>query len=157
MLSGWPKPVVFVDWDPSHAMPGGTAAITQTVTLPADADLRLTFSYNVFTNDTIYFAAFQVYVTDVGRGTSTLVLEDGNRAQTPVPYYTTGWRSKTIELSAYRAGRLQVSYQVINRFDELAYRSFGIWAYLDDISVSEARYRRFSRKYLKRARSRSLE
>jgi hypothetical protein len=147
-----------VTWNPFNPtlMPRSTSAITQTVTLPADGAPKLTFAYHIVSHDLIYFAAFQVYVTDVDRGTPTLILEDGSLGVNglPVPYDDLGWRTALFDLSTYRGKTIQVSFQVVNKYDkepDVDYRSYGIWAYVDNISLLDGRPSLLLPAILKRA------
>jgi photosystem II stability/assembly factor-like uncharacterized protein len=134
------QPVPFINYDAVNALPASSSAITQTVFVPAGGMPKLAFAYRIGSHDTVYFASFQVYLTDESQGSRTMILEDGRWSSIPVPYYDSDWRTAIFDLSGYRGKTVAVSFQVINKFDEPSYRSFGIWAYVDDIWLVNTRH-----------------
>jgi hypothetical protein len=133
------------EYGPSIELPGnvpvGAAIISQTITVPALADVpqpRLSFWYRVLTYDVMYsntyqryYDTFDVTIRDVQAMTATLVLRDGNPTQNYGSLYDTGWRRAMIDLRPYAGRSIVIAFANWNREDN----RFNTYTYLDDVRV----------------------
>ena len=108
------------------------------VYIPANwARPRLTFRYNITTNDLIYFTDFLVDVQD-GAGLNHLrtVVQDSYNPCVPGPPVTQnlGWRSVTTDLTAYKGQYIRLTFASRNLYDN----SQGIWTVVDDVRLLDA-------------------
>ena len=116
-----------------NGVPVGSAWIQQTFLVPHTAAPRLSFWYNIWTQDknpyrTYGFDIFDVKIND------TVVLTDARITGTygcnlPVAQQDLGWRVKEVSLDQYRGQRITI------RFRNLSYPDgwFNTWTYVDDV------------------------
>jgi tripartite motif-containing protein 71 len=101
----------------------------------------LTFNYRMQVNDIMDYSDFFVAIQDgVGLNHLQTVLRDGFQpcvpAQPPAPGQDLGWRSATIDLSAYKGQHIRLVFSNRNLWTG----SWGIWTYLDEVKVWDAGY-----------------
>ncbi len=133
------------EYGPSIELPGnvpvGAAIISQTINVPALADVpqpRLSFWYRVLTYDVMYSNTYQKYydtfdvtIRDSQATTATLVLRDGNPTQSYGTLYDTGWRRAMIDLRPYAGRSITLEFANWNREDN----RFNTYTYLDNVQV----------------------
>ena len=99
----------------------------QLITIPSYAsNVRLSFWYHLFTEDSDHFDSFEVYIAPVG-GDPVLVFRKGGVNYPGWEEY--GWEQKTIDLSAYAGQSIYVYFSVVNRYDIL----YKTYCYIDDV------------------------
>lgn len=101
----------------------------QLITIPSYAsDVRLSFWYHLFTEDSDYFDSFEVYIAPVG-GDPVLVFRKGGANYPGWEEY--GWEQpqQLIDLSPYAGQSIYVYFSVVNRYDTL----FKTYCYIDDV------------------------
>lgn len=123
---------------PLISQPNTSAWIYQTIYVPPDWERPiLQFDYRLFVNDIIDYADFRVWLTTSNGGVLAEVIRDGYRpCDEGVAPATTKelWREKTYDLTAYKGQVLRIRFEARNIFDS---KSWGIWAYVDNVSVQD--------------------
>jgi hypothetical protein len=99
----------------------------------------LSFSYNLFVQDSIDQSDFIVEIQDaVGLSNKSIVVRDGFQpsapAETPEETVELGWKSVVYSLSQYRGKFIRLV--ISNR--NISPDSKGIWSYVENISVNDA-------------------
>ncbi len=124
-------------------VPLGYAAAAQTLQLPPDAPLRLTFRYIIWSQDASIgdpYDRFEVWVND------ELRFFDGNQINeglgcdqwwrvpgpdNPRNGQSDGWAIGTVDLSAYAGQEVTITFQNVNRYDGW----YNTYTYLDGITL----------------------
>ena len=133
---GYPNPVV----------PVGSAAVSQTVTVPLISEwplMRLSFWYRVFTYDVVYhpgrqkhYDSFEVYVLSSTGVTITRLLQDGNTDLSLVgpdkPVIDLGWKLVSFDLSPYAGQTIRLWFGNFNRQDGY----YNTYTYLDSVRIT---------------------
>jgi len=114
-----------------------SAWIYQTIYVNPDYQTPvLTFNYNIFTNDIIYYSDFFVEIQD-GSGLNHLdtILVDGYKPGTsnlaPTEGTNLGWKGASFNLSKYKGKFIRVYFHNRNLWPN----SWGIWTDIDNIRV----------------------
>ena len=116
-----------------NGVPVGSAWIQQTFLVPHTAAPRLSFWYNIWTQDKNPYRNYDFDVFEV-KINATVVLMDARITGTygcnlPVAQQDLGWRVKEVSLNDYRGQRVTI------RFRNLSYPDgwFNTWTYVDDV------------------------
>jgi len=103
--------------------------IYQTIKVPSGKESELSFNYRFYSYDYCNYDFFTMHIRD----------ENGNVLVTPVNrclggngLEDTGWTEVKYNLTQYAGQKIQMYFEVSNRYDT-AYNS---WAYIDDVSVT---------------------
>jgi hypothetical protein len=100
----------------------------QLITIPSYAtNVRFSFWYHLFTEDSVSYDWFEVYVAPVG-GYPSLVFKKGGLTEGGLEEY--GWSKVSIDLSAYAGQSIYVYFAVANWYDTL----YKTWCYIDDVT-----------------------
>jgi hypothetical protein len=103
----------------------------QTITLPSYAtDIKLSFYYHLFTEDSVGFDWVEVYVRDSSGNNLEQIFKKGGVNYPGLEEY--GWEQVTYDLSAYAGKTIQIYFAVANWYDTL----YKTWCYIDDVSVT---------------------
>jgi len=103
----------------------------QTICLPSYAtDIKLSFYYHLFTEDSIDYDWFEVYVRDSSGNNLEQIFKKGGANYPGLEEY--GWEQVTYDLSAYAGKTIQIYFAVANWYDTL----YKTWCYIDDVSVT---------------------
>ena len=102
--------------------------IYQTIDVPLNKETNLSFWYRFYTNDYCSYDFFTMYIKN----------EQGNVLATPVNQCLsggglkdTGWTEVKYNLTPYAGQKIQVYFEVSNRYDT----AFNSWAYVDDVTT----------------------
>jgi hypothetical protein len=114
-------------------VPVGSAWIQQAFLVPHTAAPRLSFWYNIWTQDKNPYRTYDFDIFDV-KINDTVVLTDARITGTygcdlPVVQQDLGWRVKEVSLDQYRGRRITI------RFRNLSFPDgwFNTWTYVDDV------------------------
>ena len=127
-------------------VPVGSAAVSQTVTVPLISEwplMRLSFWYRVFTYDVVYhpgrqkhYDSFEVYVLSSTGVTITRLLQDGNTDLSLVgpdkPVIDLGWKLVSFDLSPYAGQTIRLWFGNFNRQDGY----YNTYTYLDSVRIT---------------------
>jgi hypothetical protein len=130
----------------------GYGGITQTITIPALADLAnptLTFWYRVYSYDVVLgtdgitlFDSFDVHLLSPQGAELALVVRDGDYSSWPknIPLGDTGWKQASYSLAPFAGQTIQVQFQCWSRNDNILYKDqlsyFNTYAYLDEVLLT---------------------
>jgi hypothetical protein len=116
-----------------NGVPVGSAWIQQTFLVPHTTAPRLSFWYNIWTQDKNPYRTYDFDVFEV-KINNTVVLMDARITGTygcnlPLAQQDLGWRVKEVGLDQYRDQRITI------RFRNLSYPDgwFNTWTYVDDV------------------------
>jgi hypothetical protein len=102
----------------------------QAITLPSSAtSVQLSFYYHLFTEDSVDYDWFAVYVAPVG-GDPVLKFKKGGVTRSGSEVF--GWEQVVIDLNAYAGQSIYIYFEVANTIDA----NYKTWCYIDDVSVT---------------------
>ncbi|MEM2703309.1 MAG: choice-of-anchor J domain-containing protein [Candidatus Bathyarchaeia archaeon] len=103
----------------------------QLITVPSGlTTVKLSFWYHLFTEDSVSYDWFAVYVAPVG-GDPVLKFKKGGLNYPGLEVY--GWEQVVIDISAYVGQSIYIYFEVANMYDT-AYKT---WCYVDDVSATD--------------------
>ncbi len=102
----------------------------QAINLPSFAtSVQLSFYYHLFTEDSVNYDWFAVYVAPVG-GDPVLKFKKGGVTRSGLEVF--GWEQVVIDLNAYAGQSIYIYFEVANTIDA----NYKTWCYIDDVSVT---------------------
>ncbi len=103
----------------------------QLITVPSGlTTVKLSFWYHLFTEDSVAYDWFAVYVAPVG-GDPVLKFKKGGVDYPGWEVY--GWKQEAIDISSYVGQSIYIYFEVANMYDTL----FKTWCYLDDVTATD--------------------
>lgn len=103
----------------------------QLITVPSGlTTVKLSFWYHMFTEDSVSYDWFAVYVAPVG-GDPVLKFKKGGVDYPGLEVY--GWEQVVIDISSHAGQSIYIYFEVANMYDT----AFKTWCYVDDVSATD--------------------